>query len=109
MGLSVEECWRWTKERFGLSEPLAALIARYDRAVLELLAGPIVPLPGARELVERLRALGVPLAVASSSRRGWVEAVLRGLGLEIRIERKDRLSVPAYRGSFQFRYAKPAP
>jgi len=82
VGLSVEECWRWTKERFGLSEPLAALIARYDRAVLELLAGPIVPLPGARELVERLRALGVPLAVASSSRRGWVEAVLRGLGLD---------------------------
>lgn len=55
-------------------------------------------------------AIGDPTTLegALNIRGGFVEG-LRGLGLEIRIERKDRLSVPAYRGSFQFRYAKPAP
>jgi len=55
-------------------------------------------------------AIGDPATLegALNIRGGLVEG-LRGLGLEIRIERKDRLSVPAYRGSFQFRYAKPAP
>lgn len=55
-------------------------------------------------------AIGDPATLegALSIRGGLVEG-LRGLGLEIRIERKDRLTVPAYRGSFQFRYGRPAP
>jgi HAD superfamily hydrolase (TIGR01509 family) len=81
-GLSVEESWGWVQERFGLSVPMEELVAAYHQAVLALLRGPVEPLPGARALVERLRALRVPLAVASSSLREWVEAALRGLGLD---------------------------
>lgn len=57
-----------------------------------------------------IAAIGDPATLegALNIRGGLIEG-LRGLGLEIRIERRDRLSVPAYRGSFQFRYAKPAP
>jgi HAD superfamily hydrolase (TIGR01509 family) len=81
-GLSVEESWQRVRERLSLSAPLDGLLAAYHRAVLGLLAEGVEPLPGARELVGRLRELGVPLAVASSSRREWVEATLRGLGLQ---------------------------
>ncbi|HXG41669.1 MAG TPA: HAD family phosphatase [Dehalococcoidia bacterium] len=81
-GLSVEECWEWARDRFGLPQPLAELLAAYHEAVLGLLRNGVQPLPGVRRLVGRLRAVGVPLAVASSSRREWVEATLQGLGLE---------------------------
>jgi len=81
-GLSVEDCWEWARERFGLGQPLEELLEAYHRAVMELLRDGVEPLPGARQLVGRLRELGVPLALASSSRREWVEATLRGLGLE---------------------------
>ncbi len=81
-GLSVEGCWQWARERFGLSQPLEELMAAYHQAVVGLLQAGVEPLPGARELVRRLRALGIPLAVASSSLREWVEETLRGLGLD---------------------------
>ncbi len=39
------------------------------------------PLPGVVELVRGLRDAGLPLAVASSSRRDWVETCIEQLGL----------------------------
>lgn len=44
------------------------------------------PLPGVIELLEQARALGLRLAVASSSSRGWVEGHLREQGLLDRFE-----------------------
>ena len=41
----------------------------------------VAPRPGALELVERLRAAGVPVAVASNSRREFVERTLGSAGL----------------------------
>jgi HAD superfamily hydrolase (TIGR01509 family) len=38
-------------------------------------------LPGVRELVDELRAAGVPLAIASSSSRAWLDRHLTRLGL----------------------------
>jgi HAD superfamily hydrolase (TIGR01509 family) len=46
----------------------------------EALAG-VAPRPGALDLVERLRGAGVPIAVASNSRREFVERVLDSAGL----------------------------
>jgi HAD superfamily hydrolase (TIGR01509 family) len=46
----------------------------------EVVAG-VPPREGALELVDALRAAGVPLAVASNSRREFVEHVLAGAGL----------------------------
>ncbi|MDR5682999.1 MAG: DUF881 domain-containing protein [Armatimonadota bacterium] len=53
-------------------------------------------------------AIGDPATLegALNIRGGLVEG-LRGLGLEIRIERRERVTVPPYRGSIQFEYAKP--
>jgi HAD superfamily hydrolase (TIGR01509 family) len=82
IGQSVEACWEWMVERFRLAEPAASFLPAYDRAVLQLLARPAQPLPGVRPLISELKRLGVPIAVASASLRAWVDATLRGLGLE---------------------------
>ena len=82
IGLSVEACWDWLRDRFNLSEPLARFLRAYNETVLRLLKRPVEPLPGARPLIEELRRRGVPIAVASASLRQWVDATLRGLGLQ---------------------------
>jgi len=101
IGQSVEACWEWMCERFKLTEPAASFLPAYDRAVLRLLERPAEPLPGVRPLLGELRRLGVPVAVASSSLRPWVDATLRGLGLEDRFDATVSASEVAA--------AKPAP
>ena len=101
IGQSVEACWEWMCERFKRAEPAASFLPAYDRAVLRLLERPAEPLPGVRPLLAELRRLGVPVAVASSSLRPWVDATLRGLGLEDRFDATVSASEVAA--------AKPAP
>ena len=48
--------------------------------MVQALAG-VTPRPGALDLVERLRSAGVPIAVASNSRREFVERTLSSVGL----------------------------
>lgn len=52
----------------------------HELVMAEVVAG-VPPREGALELVDALRAEGVPLAVASNSRREFVEHVLAGAGL----------------------------
>jgi HAD superfamily hydrolase (TIGR01509 family) len=82
IGTSVEACWDWLRDRFNLSEPLARFLRSYDETVLRLLKRPVEPLPGARPLIGELRSRGIRVAVASASLRQWVDATLRGLGLQ---------------------------
>lgn len=51
-----------------------------ELVMVQALAG-VTPRPGALDLVERLRAAGVPIAVASNSRRELVERTLGSAGL----------------------------
>jgi uncharacterized protein YlxW (UPF0749 family) len=55
-----------------------------------------------------MEAIGDPATLegALTIRGGLVEG-LRGLGLQISIERRDHVTVPPHRGSIQFEYAKP--
>ena len=82
IGHSVEHCWDWVRQRFQLTAAPDRLLRAYDEAVLRLLERPVEPLPGVPPLVNELRRLGVPIAVASASLRSWVDATLRGLGLQ---------------------------
>ncbi len=82
IGHTVEAAWAWVCQRFALTEPPAQFLPAYDEAVLRLLQRPIEPLPGVRPLIAELRRRGVPIAVASASLRQWVDATLRGLGLQ---------------------------
>ena len=55
--------------------------ARYNADVLAHYQAGAPLIGGARELVKQLRDAGVPIAVASSSHRMWVNAALEGAGL----------------------------
>jgi HAD superfamily hydrolase (TIGR01509 family) len=63
--------------------PLTAehLSAEYELAMMEVLSRGSTPLPGVVSLVLRLRELGIPIAVASSSLPSWIEATIAGIGL----------------------------
>ena len=82
IGLSVEAAWDWVCRRFDLSVPPADFLRAYNEAVLRLLERPVKPLPGVRPLIGELRRRAVPIAVASTSLRAWVDATLRGLNLQ---------------------------
>ena len=62
-------------------EEAARRAARKESLFRELIAGNVEGLPGAAELVARLRDEGVPMAIVSSTPRANIELVLRSLGL----------------------------
>ena len=80
VGQSNETSWAWMIRHFGLTDATADLQDEYVREVLPLLAT-VPPSPGVIALVGGLRATGIRLAVASSSPRPAVEAVIGALGL----------------------------
>ncbi|MER3455430.1 MAG: hypothetical protein C4304_00735 [candidate division GAL15 bacterium] len=57
-----------------------------------------------------LEAIGDPgtLEGALNIRGGVVEG-LKGLGLDVRVQRRDRIRLPALRGGFKFEHARPVP
>jgi HAD superfamily hydrolase (TIGR01509 family) len=81
IGNSLEAAWAWVIDRFGITDEPDQLYVLYDRAVIQLMARDIEPLPGARELVGELNRRGVPVGLASASLRNWVDATLAGLGM----------------------------
>jgi HAD superfamily hydrolase (TIGR01509 family) len=81
LGTTLDDTWADLIQRFGLPGTVADYRGRYDAAILEAYRRHAVPAPGAVELVQGLRARGVKLAVASSSRTAWVETALVRLGL----------------------------
>lgn len=75
----VEEIHGWAKER----SEIARLANRKEALYRELVAdGQIAPLPGVVEWLHRLNEAAVPCAVASSTARQNIDAVLRRIGLE---------------------------
>ncbi len=82
IGHSAEAAWNWVIGHFGLVEPRDEFVRQYDEAVLEMLSEPVEPLPGVHELIDELHRRGVPVGLASASLRQWVDATIRGIGLE---------------------------
>jgi HAD superfamily hydrolase (TIGR01509 family) len=64
-----------------LGRPGEELIAELYELVLGEVADGIAPMPGAEALLRALRAAGVPLALVSNSRRGFVELGVATAGL----------------------------
>ena len=82
MGMSSREWSRYLHETVGLREPPAVINAEVVRRMLARYAVDLPVIPGGREAVRRLHDAGLVLAVASSSNRELIDAVLRRLGLE---------------------------
>ena len=101
IGNSVEAAWGWVIKRFQLTEPPAMFYQAYNATVLELLSHAVEPLPGAKETIARLKAIPVPVGVASASLRQWVDATLLGIGLDSEID--------ATASASEVEHAKPAP
>ncbi len=57
----------------------------------------------------RITAIGDPNLLASyvSRRGGWLD-FLRAFNFPVRVTRVERLTIPAYKGTFAFRHARPA-
>lgn len=81
IGRPLQDCEAMMLEQFGPEFPLDACIEACG-AVVGRMSRAGVPLkPGARELVEYLTAMNIPLAVATSSRRATAEHHLGRSGL----------------------------
>jgi len=81
IGTTTETMWQTLIARRGLVRSMVAYTAQYDQMLLHALSQPRDPAPGVAALVGRARELRMRLGVASSSRRLWIDATLRSLGL----------------------------
>ncbi len=81
IGTTSEATFSTLIARHGLAGTVDEYIARYDAMLLRVLQQPRAPAPGVTALIARLRQLEKRLAVASSSRRAWVDATIQSLGL----------------------------
>ena len=82
MGMSSPEWSRYLHETVGLREPPEVINKEVVRRMLARYETDLPVVPGAVEAVRRLAEEGLPLAVASSSNRELIDAVLRRLALD---------------------------
>ena len=81
LGTTLTSTWDDLCERYPIAMPFEAFETRYNADVLIQYQAGAPLIRGARELAQQLTQAGVPIAVASSSHREWVEAALTGAGL----------------------------
>ena len=101
LGTTVEETWVRVKELRGISQTPAELLAGYNEVVKDVLRSDLTPRPGVRDLIAEAQRRGLPVAVASSSLREWVNLKLSVIGLT------DAFSVAL--GGDDVENGKPAP
>ena len=81
IGTSTDVTWAGIIEMKRLPVALADVTAAWEEPLMRRLREPRPALPGARELVEKLRGGGVPVALCTASYMRWVDAILAGAGL----------------------------
>ncbi len=81
MGTTDVYTWNDLIQRFKLPHTCEYYCDRYDERILLAYRRYSVPAPGAVQALQTFHEHGLPLAVASSSRREWVEACLAALGV----------------------------
>jgi len=81
IGSATPAMWSAMIERFALPLSLEAILDEYEPPLMARLREPRLPLPGARELLDTLRARRIPVALCTASYRRWVDAILAGAGL----------------------------
>ncbi|MPY59648.1 HAD family hydrolase [Streptomyces spongiae] len=86
VGISTQETITLWKERYDLTASVDELLADKNRRYLELARASTTVFPEMRSFVELLAEESVPMAVASGSSRGAIEAILNGTGLADRLK-----------------------
>lgn len=103
IGLGELATWQAWQQRFALPDNLPALLAAHTAARLHEIAGGVVPIEEAVRLARRLDAARLRLAIASSSTRPVIDALLTALGLT------DLFPVRVSGEDAAVRHSKPAP
>ena len=101
LGTTVEQTWVEVKKLRDIPQTPAELRAGYDAVVREVLRSDLTPRPGVRQLVAEAQRRNLPIAVASSSLREWVELKLSVIGLTD--------AFPVRLGGDDIEHGKPAP
>ena len=81
LGTTVEETWLRVKELRNVPQTPTELLAGYNEVVKEVLRSDLTARPGVRALIAEAQRRGLPVAVASSSLREWVNLKLEVIGL----------------------------
>lgn len=81
LGTTVSETWVQVKRLRAIPQTPAELLAAYTAVVKEVLRSDLTPRPGVRALIAEAQRRGLPIAVASSSLREWVNLKLSVIGL----------------------------
>jgi len=80
-GLRLSDSARLVTARLGLPLTPEQVMAERDEIFLDSLSGRLRPMPGALELVAELARRRIPLALATSGHRRYVERALAEIGL----------------------------
>ncbi|HEV3120817.1 MAG TPA: HAD family phosphatase [Isosphaeraceae bacterium] len=86
LGRRAAEVTSVLREMAGLEESVEEILAETRSRFYALMDTEVRYMPGLEILLDHLRALGLPLAVATSSRRSYAERLLGGHGLLERFE-----------------------
>lgn len=77
LGTSMSVTWRGVLDAVGMSnDDVQPYLERYGDTLIEVLRRPRPLLPGVDATIRALKQRNVPVAVATASRREWVEALL---------------------------------
>lgn len=82
VGMTNPEMWRILKEERKLTQTVSELIDYQMKNKIEALEkAELAPIDGIQELIAELKKRHIPIAIASSSPRVFIQAVLRKFGL----------------------------
>ncbi|MEU6660336.1 HAD family phosphatase [Streptomyces sp. NPDC046821] len=101
VGISTHETLEMLRQKYGIEAPVDVLLTELNTRYLARAHASTPVYPQMRQLVERLHAAGVPMAVASGSSSQAIAAVLAGTGLNAHL----RVHVSAD----EVAHGKPAP
>jgi len=77
----IDESMTFIKNRYGLSESVKELKAEFNRLVSDAYHFEVQPKNGVKEYMEKLKAGGVKIAIATSGYKDLAEAALKRLGM----------------------------
>jgi HAD superfamily hydrolase (TIGR01509 family) len=81
IGMATSEMWTRVIALKDVPAQLDEIVEAYEAPLMARLREPRAALPRARELIETLRARGVPVGLCTASYTRWVDAILGGAGL----------------------------
>lgn len=85
-GSSIQDIYDHICDVYGADVEWEDFATRYDEFAFEIFGSVADPIPGALETIAELHERGVPLALASSANRSWIDMVLQRFGLEYTFE-----------------------